>query len=121
MPKKDKDGDTKDENKDDEKNSGSNKKDRDKSKKNSKTKTTGATVAVWSFRTGKEVKQIKVGRDTVDFVEFAAPDQLVTGDTAGKSFQISRIESGEQLGEIRTPWPVARQSLASAQGAGIWR
>jgi WD40 repeat protein len=115
-PKLDKNDQNKNGNRDNSSDAYRNKKDQSKTKKSDKGKTIRTIVNIWSFKNGKESKQIKLERETIDFIDFAGPEQLLTGDTADRSFQVWSIESGEQVGEFRTPWPVDRQSLALSPG-----
>jgi WD40 repeat protein len=90
------------------------KKDDDKDKNKDQPK--GATIGVWSFKTGQEVKLFKIEFPTADYLDFAGEGQLVVGAFDLQMFHVWNIEEGEKSGEFETPGPVDPESLALSPG-----
>jgi hypothetical protein len=93
------------------------KKDDKNAKDEGKKKGKKATISVWSFKTGKEVKQIKLKAESVGFLDFAGPDQLVTLSDDGQWFQIWNFQTGEAVDEpFPAPGVVDARSLTLSPG-----
>lgn len=73
-------------------------------------------LAIWSFKTGQEVKQIGLKDPAVDYLDFAGPDTLIVAARGASALQLWSMEKGKKTGELAVPGPFDVESLALSPG-----
>lgn len=76
----------------------------------------GKQVGVWSLKAGRGIRALDVTSPFTDFLDFAGPDQIVTGVINERLFQVWNYQTGALVHEIRVPVAPEKESPALSPG-----